>query len=44
MAIKSFSYLRADDGSLHHRVGTVFFTLSAEERPVVKVTLSFVRN
>jgi hypothetical protein len=44
MAIKSFCYLRADDGSVHHRVGTTFFTLSAEERPAIQVTASFVRN
>jgi hypothetical protein len=44
MAIKSFCYLRADDGSVHLRVGTTFFTLSAEERPAVKVTVGFVRN
>jgi hypothetical protein len=44
MAIESFSYSWTDDGSVHHRVGSVFFTFSAEERPAVKSTLSFVRN
>jgi len=44
MAIESFCYLWADVGSVHHRVGSIFFTFSAEERPAVKATLSSVRN